>query len=86
MYLKVVALLQGTWNYFTSNSNRRLYQISTNYVPYQAKLCRAKFSSGEILVTKQKIRHFRPTKKFRPIKVKVPLVEVQMNPREKQFI
>ena len=31
-----------------------------------AKLCRTKFSSGEIFVTFQKIRHFRPTK-FLPI-------------------
>ena len=31
-------------------------------VPYRAKLFRAKFSSGGILITKRKIRHFRRRK------------------------
>ena len=30
-------------------------------IPYQAKLCPTKFSSGKIFVTKRKIRQFRPT-------------------------
>ena len=43
------------------------------------------YLSGEIFVTKRKIRHFRPTK-ISPKKVKVSLVEVQMNLRGKKVI
>ena len=41
---------------------------------------------GEIFVNKRKIRHFRPTKNFVQIKVKVSLNEVQVNLRGKQDI
>ena len=44
-----------------------LSHLDKLWLYWWAKLCRAKFSSGEIFVTFQKIRHFRPTK-FRPIR------------------
>ena len=60
-------------------------------IPYRAKLCRAKLSSGEtirrakLLSLSEKFVTFA-RQKFHPIIVKVSLVEVEMNLRGKEVI
>ena len=60
-------------------------------LPYRAKLCRAKFSSGETIrrakfSSLKKNSSLSPDKKFRPIRIKVSLIEVHMNLRGKKVI
>ena len=52
--------------------------ICDSKVLYRTKLCRAKLFVG--------LNFRQPTQKFRPIKVKVSLIEVQVNLTEKQVI
>ena len=65
--------------------------IGDAYLPYRAKLCRAKLSSGET-IRRAKFSSLKensslsPDKKFRPKNVKVSLNIVQVNLRGKQVI
>ena len=48
-------------------------------IPYRAKLCRAKLFVGRNFRNQAKNSSLLPDEKFCPIKVKVFLVEVQVN-------
>ena len=65
-----------------SQSNCRIHVV----IPYRAKLCLAKLLSGETIRHQTKNSSLSPDEKFRPIKVKVSLVGVQMNLRGKKVI
>ena len=59
-------------------------------LPYQAKVCQAKLS-GKLFFRRNSRRQTKnsslsPEEKFRPRKVKVSLVEVQVNLKGKQAI